>query len=380
MKHWIACLISVVWISCKSSSGDPAPGTTGWPQALKMADYILSLQNTSGAIEDVPGWGTVNEDSNMEYALIALAAAYDRTRQTKYLTGLENGIVWLAEREEISDPTFKGSWWYAYDPNGNHLAVPPGTGYADARGVDTTSALFVYLLYLDKRVNPASTLPTTFKANALAALDYLQNVAMDTDGCTWSSWLLTIGGTYERYAYKYTADQGDVWLGLHAGAILYDAPQYGPLADALRNRVESAFFSSSYGRYSLGMDEAGTLDWSLEDFGPIQCQGWLPWAWGPSTTNTASVTWLASKVQTDGSLKCYPADPRFSLSAACLGLGKIGLGQTEPLTTLQWLTSPLVFDSSTGGVKDSVTDQMEPCNNAGLCAVALIGWPAFAER
>lgn len=36
-----------------------------WPQALRMADLILSLQNAAGAIPDQPGAIKVNEDSNM---------------------------------------------------------------------------------------------------------------------------------------------------------------------------------------------------------------------------------------------------------------------------------------------------------------------------
>jgi hypothetical protein len=45
-----------------------------------MEDFILSLQNAAGAIPDQPGASTVNEDSNMEYALIALGAAYSATK------------------------------------------------------------------------------------------------------------------------------------------------------------------------------------------------------------------------------------------------------------------------------------------------------------
>ncbi|HUD14728.1 MAG TPA: hypothetical protein VMQ56_13840, partial [Terracidiphilus sp.] len=69
-----------------------------------MADFILSLQTPNGAIVDEPGGTKVNEDSNMEYALIGVGAAYASSKQDKYLEGLERGIKWLADREEMSDP------------------------------------------------------------------------------------------------------------------------------------------------------------------------------------------------------------------------------------------------------------------------------------
>jgi hypothetical protein len=343
-----------------------------------MADYILSIQSATGAIEDSPGTGIVNHDSTMEYALMALGAAYDLTGKSKYLVGLENGIAWLAARQEMTDAAWKGSWWIAYDLNGNHKAVSPGDGLKDARGVDTTAALFVYLLQLDKRVNPTTTLPTTYQPNAIAALDFLQNKCMDSDGCTWSSWQITNDDTYVQYREKYTADQADVWMGLHAGALLYNAAKYGPMAETLKNRVESAFFDASQGRYALGMDEVGGLDWTVDGFGPLQCQGQCPWIWGPDAANTAAIHWLASKVQTDGSLLCYTADPRYSLTAAFLLLGEIGLGQEQTPTTLQWLASPAIFDPSTGGVFDSQRVHSVYSNNTSLCALALWGWPAFA--
>src|SRR5205807_6028683 len=92
-------------------------GSVTWPQALRMADFILSLQNAGGAIPDEKGVLTVNQDSNMEYALIGLGAAYAATKDHKYLEGLEKGIKWLAEREEMTDANWKGSWYYGFSAN-----------------------------------------------------------------------------------------------------------------------------------------------------------------------------------------------------------------------------------------------------------------------
>jgi hypothetical protein len=116
--------------------------------ALHIADYLLSQQDTHGAIPDAPGWDTVNQDSNMEYALIGLAAAYEYSRDPRYLIALEKGIRWLAAREDITDPLWRGSWFYAYasTPPYAPISVPLSDDILGVRGVDATSALFVYLL------------------------------------------------------------------------------------------------------------------------------------------------------------------------------------------------------------------------------------------
>ena len=105
---------------------------------LKVAGYLLKQQNADGMIPDEPGSQIVNQDSNMEYALIGLAAAYRQSRDVRYLNGLERGIVWLAEREEMTDPDWCGSWRYTYSTTPPYSPVPvsPGPGIADVRGVD----------------------------------------------------------------------------------------------------------------------------------------------------------------------------------------------------------------------------------------------------
>src|SRR4030088_3468429 len=62
------------------------------PAIERLANFILFLQGPGGAIQDEPGVKVVNQDSNMEYALIGLGAAYAATNEPKYLAGLENGI------------------------------------------------------------------------------------------------------------------------------------------------------------------------------------------------------------------------------------------------------------------------------------------------
>jgi hypothetical protein len=96
--------------------------------AFHVADFLLSLQNESGAIADTPGSTLANEDSNMEYALAGLAAAYWYSKDRRYLRALENGISWLADRQEMADPQWRGSWFYAYrtTPPYAPVAISPG--------------------------------------------------------------------------------------------------------------------------------------------------------------------------------------------------------------------------------------------------------------
>ncbi len=382
----LAALVSAVTLASCATTPTPTPTPTltltrneRVKAALRMADFILSLQDASGAVEDVAGWGTVNTDSNMEYALIGLAAAYDATKDRRYLDGFERGVAWLADREELDDHFWRGSWRYSYDAHGNHVAVPPGDGYADARGVDTSSALLAYLVYLARRVDPDSDLPGRYETHVRAALEFVEFRCLGEEGLSRSCHLIPKeGGAPVRSDMNYTADQADVWLGFRAGFLLYGEARYRDAAEQLRSAVESTFFSGERGRYPVGVS-GGEPDWSLGDFGPIQCQGWLAWAWGPSDANARAVAWLESKAAGDGSVRCFPGDPAYSLSAATLLLGRSGLVLPAPERTARWLSSPPVFDAASGGVRDSLRDGMEPCNNAGLSAVALLEWPAFAE-
>jgi len=79
-----------------------------------MADFILSLQTSDGAMVDEPGGTKVNEDSNMEYALIGLGAAYEASRDPKYLQGLEKGIQWLANSRRDERSPLEGQLYFAY--------------------------------------------------------------------------------------------------------------------------------------------------------------------------------------------------------------------------------------------------------------------------
>lgn len=351
-------------------------GSVEREHALHIADFILSLQNAGGAVPDEKDSLQVNEDSNMEYALIALGAAYAATKDARYLNGLERGIRWLAAREEMDDTRWKGSWRYVYSAIPPYLPVPtsPGPGITDARGVDATSTLFVYLLYLDQKLAGNNTLVRTYAANAQAALDFVVHHNLDEDGFSWSSWQQHASdGQWYLYAMKYSADQGDVYLGMQAGALLYKVKKYEQVASLLKEQTPLHFFSKRDRRYGLGIDESGSLDTTAYVF----AQGYLPWMWGDTPQNRDALVWLRSKVQKDGSLVEESSTPASSLNVAMLGMADAALRQPAPLESFLWLLQ-VPYDSHTGGIRDTSDRASREFNNvAGFCVISILGFVPF---
>jgi len=335
--------------------------------AVKMADFILALQREDGAIPDSAEAGTVNEDSNMEYALTALAAAYQNTGEEKYLSGLERGISWLADAEVMENGPWKGSWWYLYDLSGSPLKTGKDGEAEGVRGVDATSALFVYLLFLDRKCTGNDTLAKRYRANAAAALDFVLTKSMTDDGFAASSFHLDEHGVWSRYECCYSADQGDVWLGLRAGALLYGDDDCAKAADLLKEKVPEIFFSADRHRYCTCIED-GRQDWSEDGFAPVQSQGFLPWMWGDTQQNREALAWLSKRMRGDLS-------EEFFLSAAFLLLGEQGTGTEPSAEARAWLLENGV-DADSGGVYDSPRDSTETVNVAAFCALALFGSPA----
>jgi hypothetical protein len=356
-------------------------GPSEWPQALRMADFILSLQNAAGAIPDERGAITVNEDSNLEYALIGLGAAYESSKDAKYLKGMEKGIKWLAERQEMSDPNWKGSWYYVYsaDVPYGHIPTSPGPGIKDARGVDATSALFAYLVYLDQRLTSSVVPARMYAANCRAALDFVLNHSLDSDGFSRSSWqLYASDGQWHFFQEKYSADQGDVYLGMHAADLLYHDPKYARAAATLRKQTSLQMFPSSLQRYALGMDEDGKLDSGDDGNSAAFAQGYLSWMWGDTSNNWIALKWLRSKVQEDGSVASISGKPTFSLNVAMLAMASRALAQPAPRKSLQWLVDN-AYDPSTGGIRHSsgAARSHEYNNETAFCLLGFLGFLPF---
>src|SRR5579872_1100119 len=354
-----------------SAQANSDRNSTRLREAVHIADFILNLQTADGAIPDRPGVTTVNEDSNMEYALMGLGAAYLATKDQRYRDGLESGIRWLAARQEMTDPVWRGSWRYVYSAVPPFAAIPTsaGEGIKDVRGVDATSTLFVYLLYLHERVTHTDTLARRYDTNAKAALDFVIRRNLDKDGFSQSSWQQRASdGQWHIYAFKYSADQGDVYLGMKAGSILYHVAKYERIATFLKASAPRRFFAKAEGRYALGLNEKGDLDHTPYVF----AQGYLPWIWGDSPENREALSRLQSKIQRDGSLVEPDDKPASSLSVAMLCLGEAALGQTPPSQSLKWLLTVL-YDSGTGGVRETADPKTYEYDNvAGFCLMSLV--------
>ncbi len=346
-------------------------------QVVKIADYILSLQCPNGAIVNFKGATTVNTDSNMEYALIGLGAAYQLTAASKYLDSMKKGICWLASKECMTKGKWKGSWWYEYDIKGKHIPYIQGNDILDVRGVDTTSALFVYLLYLDNKLDPDSELTRKYHDNAISALNFIINNNLDSDYLSRSSWQKNSTGKWSIYDCKYSADQGDVYLGFHAADILFNSQKYKSLAKLIKENTEKTFFDDTLGRYCTSI-ENGTLDRQLNSFDPIQSQGFLPWVFGDDAYNRLSVSWLSKNILADGSISCYENDPKYALSVAILGMGENSVSGEQPTSSYNWVNTYLL-DSKTGGISDSLIGSEKDCNVAGLYIIALSQMHSFRQ-
>jgi hypothetical protein len=381
----VALLLALIASCDTSPQQEPLPPDPPAPSryeaaALKIGDFLLALQNEDGAIPDSQGSELVNEDSNMEYALLGLAAAYRYSKQPKYLQGLERGIAWLADREEMADPRWRGSWYYAfsssfpYDP----VSIPIARGIVDVRGVDATSALFVYLLYVHSRIAGSGTLSGRYEENARAALDFILAYNKKADGSFSSSWQQRkTDRRWHLWTYSYSADQADVYLGTRAGWLLYGDSRYRSAADGLAEVSRSEFFSAADQRYALGRDEDGDLDLDFEGFNGIFPQGYLPWAFGENSENQAACRWLQGHVNADGSLSCYGRDPMYSLSAAVFALAASALGLPPVTRSLDWLIENN-YDAFDGGVRDSAVPGSEKfANVAGFTIMALLQFPTL---
>lgn len=346
-------------------------------EANKVANFLASLTQSSGAMPDEPGSNICNEDSNMQYALIGLAHAYACLGDQKYLDAFTRGTEWLAAREDMSNTKWRGSFRYAYSTKSPYppLVISPGGGVTDVRGVDATSGLFVYLLFLHKKITGNDVLVNKYAQNARAALDFVLTNNWGKDGFSLSSWQL-INGTWKRWNYEYTADQMDVYLGMAAGGALYDYAdrRYQKAADFLKANVPAAFYLTAKKRYAVGRDIGSPGDTDLDGFDGIFPQGYLPWILGKNTQDLAAFRWLKSGVKSDGGL-AFSSTRKYSLSAAMYILAAVSLGETPPSATLQWLRT-VPFDKKTGGIRDTSSSNSGLISNvSGFSLMALLGTP-----
>jgi hypothetical protein len=387
--------------------------------ARKVADFLVDtkyLGRSNGAIVDEVAGGTVNEDSNMEYALMGVAAMYDATHEAKYLTALENGIDWLGKTAQLaSGPGNYYSYWIAYGESG-------APADQSAKGIDATNALFVHLLYLHKKVtrtSPYWTSGSTTKVDAYAArakslldFDLANNWA---NGLSLSSWVQS-GSTYKMWPYEYASDQGDTWLGMQAGCDLYGVSSYCDAANSLKTQVHTVFtgtFNDSprptnsprysvgrYGRCNSATDtcDSGSVnvleqtlvcdgDWSEDNQadGPF-ANSYLLWMWGDENwqANADAYNWLkqcATNTTWGGEFHCWPGGvfPRSYAIPAALYVAyakRTGKPTSEWQSVYNWLTGSSML-MSYGGVREFDDQSSEgsagTSNGNGFVLLGLLG-------
>lgn len=370
-----------ILIVCLALATTPAfaQGTYNYPAyALRMADYLLSQQNADGVIPDGQGGRLANVDSTMEYALIGFAAAYWYSQDSRYLNGLEQGIHWLAAREDMSNTSWRGSWYYGYSTRSPYrsVAVSPGAGVTNVRGVDSTSTLFVYLLYLHKTLSGSDALARRYEPNARAALDFVLTKNRAPDGFFYSSWQKwSGGGGWELWPFRYAADQGDNYLGFKAGVLMYGDTAYQQAATRLE-QVGTFFFDTANGNYAVGTYDDGSLERAEPSFSRVFPQGYLPWIFGTSGSNVSAFQSLYA-CELSGGAPCTAEELSYSLTTAVLALAASALKYPVPTGALDRLIA-YAFDPADGAVRDTTSpDSYKYSNVAGLTVAALVQFPTL---
>lgn len=329
---------------------------------IKAADYILTLQDENGAIKDNPD-GYINEDSTMEYALVGLGAAYKATSDKKYLTGLKNGIKWLAKNQNKD-----GSWYVAY--NQNYSPVTPlayqKDGIEAIKGVDSTNSLFVYNLYLYTYLSKNKTLSVSLRENSEKALNFILKNNYDAkDGYFRNSYQKKNGKWY-LWPIKYSSDQADCYLGLLAGYKLYGNSEYLIKAKKIKKNLNSDFFDKDKKIFKVGIDDENN---ALDDIGFDKYfpQGYIPWVFGVNKNSEKSIEWLRKKQAKNGGIEIKNEKNIYSLVTAVYALSE---KKSRKISALRYLLN-VAQDKKSGGVRDSLKDSALYSN---VAAFSILSW------
>ena len=330
-------------------------------EALRAADFLVDIQNESGAIPDYPGSGTANWDSHMEYALWGLATAYEHTGMTVYLDAMRAGLDWLADRQR-SD----GSWWIGY------TSGPPFTPLQGAYGVSATIALFIYDLWWYGELSGDERFVGSKLDNVRSGLGFLYGKMRSPNGTFRSSWVRQPDGHYALSSYRFAADQMDVYLGLRAAGAMLGRAKYTNDAIRLRATVLGpTYFVPSLGRYAIAIRADGSKDLALSLL-TVWPQGYLPWVAGSTYNTRLAVSWLDRKQQPDGAVLYTSGADRYLLATEDLAAGHLGVGtpaSSAASAARGWMAN--LQDPDSGGL---ATSPSKPTRQNNLNAFAVMIW------
>jgi hypothetical protein len=310
-------------------------------RALQAADYILSCQDPNGAVRDAHDNPGVNMDNNMNYAMVALLAAYRASGDGKYLVAVRRGLDWLASVQEAD-----GAWHWGYLAPTYEPFVGESyrrLGISDIQGVDAIQAYFAYVLYLYVQASGDREAGETLLPAARRGIDYL--LKHNYNGrIFYSSWQRR-GNFWFRLPTMYSAGQADVYLGLMALWRLTGDSRYDLAAQRLKSHLASTFLRN------------GVWKTSWWDNRPYRfSNGYIPYVFG----RTEGVDWLADNQ--DGSA--------LARSVLALGLQANDRPAVAPLTHLGSLQGPH------GGIAFSSRPRFSRyyyTNDAGFAALAWLG-------
>ncbi len=360
----------------------PLEARTNWEARIRLAaDRLLAQQTPHGCTPDAPGGIRANKDSNMCYALLALAHAYRVTGSARFRRGLRSGIEWLASRMESRQKGWVGSWRFAYAarPPDVALPTPPGEGIEDARGVSATSALFAYLLALYTEATGDATLASKYKPHARAALDFVLERNRGPNDLFYSSWHRLRGdGRWTLYRMQYTADQADVYLGLRGGYHLLHSRRYKLAAEKLERQVPKLLYHRGRRVFGIAYTPRGTLVPPDEGWKGHFVQGYVAWVFGSHDETRHAVRWLRDRQAPDGSFRRKKGQPAYALSAALFALGSAQVKdhRIQRLKAKRWLRD--VALTPKGGIRDFGHTKAPIYNNlAGWVVAAWANAPPF---
>ncbi len=335
-----------------------AEAETNWAIRIRgVADFLLGQQTPQGCVPDVPGGNRANQDSGMERSLLALAHAYRTTGQERYRRGLREGIEWLGAEMEKKDRAWAGSWFYAYSAKPPHVPLPtPLAGpIEDARGLTSTSALFVYLVALYTAETQDAAVARAHHQHVRVALDFLMERNRGPNH------LFYYGSEREKGAsdwglcrMQYAADQADAYLGLRAGYWLLGRSEHLRAAEQLAEHVPRLLFDRKHRAFGFALSQEGKLVPPVEGPDGYLAQGYVAWAFGPTDEARDAIRWLKERQAPDNSIRLKASDPASTLAAAafCLGAGRLGLYGSDRDQTMRWLRDGALTPQ--GGCRDVV--------------------------
>ena len=336
----------------------------------EVVDFVLAQETPQGCIPDAPAGLRANQDGAMERSLLAVAHGFRTTSRPTYRTALRDAIKWLAICMEKNDKFWAGTWRFAYSSKPPYLALPtsPDGKAQDARGLSSTSALFVYLVAVYTDFTGDDSLSRSLRPHVHRALDFLLERNRGPNGLFYRGWYQNpTSGNWELCRRQLAADQADVYLGLLAGYWLTEQPRLKLAADKLERELPRLLYHKNQKAFGTALDDAGNLLPPIDEPETCFVQGYLSWVFGPTRETEKAMEWLRDRLAPDGSFRKNKTETAYVLPVAgfCLGASRLGLYPNQLRQARKWLREVAV--TSRGAVRE-YADLNAPTRND------LAGW------